>query len=103
MEALPTADVEAKLRTLTTVDYNNHNWSWLLDPNRPFEPPIIPKLLASTKIQPVYRPEEPAQEGILSTVNLGKSRLSGRSVTTKEKRAHPGNIVFETKVAFKLK
>ena len=48
-EALLTANVEAKLRRLTTIDYNHHNWSWLLDPNRPPELPVTPKMPASVR------------------------------------------------------
>ena len=85
---LPTADIEAKLRRLTAIDYSNRNWSWLLDPNRPPKTPVILKVPASGKIQSVSEAEEPAQEEILSTVDLGKSRVSGRTVPTKDKRAH---------------
>jgi len=42
--SLPTADVEAKLRKLTTINYDCRNWSWLLDPNRPPVPPVIPRV-----------------------------------------------------------
>ena len=60
--ALPPADIEAKLRKLTTINYNCRNWSWLLDPNRPSVPPVIPKVPASGKSQPVPEPVEPARE-----------------------------------------
>ena len=80
---LPTADIEAKLRRLTPVNCNNHNWSWLLDLKRPLETPVIPKVLALSMIQPASEPEEPAREGILPTVDLGKSRVSGRIIPTK--------------------
>ena len=46
---LSTANVEAKLRKLTTINYNNRNWNWLLDPNRPLEPPVIPRVPALGK------------------------------------------------------
>ena len=84
--ALPTADVQTKLRRLTAVNYNNCNWSWLLDLNRPPEPPVTRKVLASSKIHPAFEPEEHAQAGVLSTTDLGKSRVSGRTVPTKGKR-----------------
>ena len=48
---LPTADVEAKLRRLTTVNFNNHNWSWLLNLNILPVPPVIPRVPASGKGQ----------------------------------------------------
>ena len=70
--ALPTTDVKVKLRRLTAVNYNNDNWSWLLDPNKPPEPPVLPKKSSSSKIRTASEPEEPAREGILSTVDLGK-------------------------------
>ena len=41
---LPTADAKAKLRRLTTINYNNRNWRWLLL-TRPSEPPVIPRQL----------------------------------------------------------
>ena len=86
--ALPTVDIEAKLRRLTAIDYSNRNWSWLLYPNRPPEPLVIPKVSASSKIQPTPEPEELAQERVLTTVDLGKSRVSGRMIPTKRNRAH---------------
>ena len=72
---------------LPAVNYNNRSWSWLLDPNMPPEPPVIPKVSASSKIQPASELEEPARERILLIVNLEKSRVSGWTVPAKEKRA----------------
>ena len=46
---LPTADVEVKLRKLTTIDFNNRNWSWLLNWNRPPALPVILRVLTSGK------------------------------------------------------
>jgi len=67
------------MRRLTTINYNNRNCSWLLDPNRPLEPPrVILKVVVSGKIQSSSKPEEPARE----------SRDSGHMVLTKGKRAH---------------
>ena len=54
----------------------------------PLETPVIPKVPASDKIQLASEPEEPVFEGVLSTVDLGKSRVSRRMVPTKGKRAH---------------
>ena len=87
---LLTADVEVKLRRLTAIDYNSHNWSWLLDPNKPLEPPVIPKVPTSSKIQTAFEPEELAQEGVLLTVDLGKSRVLGRMDSTKRRGLTPG-------------
>ena len=56
---LPTADAEAMLRSLTVIDYNNRNWSWLLDPNMSPKPPVILKVPSSNKIQAASKPEEP--------------------------------------------
>ena len=63
MGTLPTADVKVKLRRLTTINYNNRNWSWLIDPNKPLEPLVIPKVPALGKIQSASKTKEPAREG----------------------------------------
>ena len=34
---------------LFQIDYDLYNWSWLLDPNRPFVPPVIPRPSASVR------------------------------------------------------
>ena len=59
---LPTVDVEAKLRKLTAIDFNSHNWSWLLNPNRPSVPLVILRVPSSGKSQLAPEPEEPARE-----------------------------------------
>ena len=36
-----TAEIELKLLELPVVDYDRHNWSRLLDPNRTHLPPVL--------------------------------------------------------------
>ena len=67
--AFPTVDVEAKLRRLMAINYNNRNWSWLLDPNRPPESPVILKVSTLSKILFAFDPEVPAQEVMLLTID----------------------------------
>ena len=58
----PTTNVEVKLREMTTIDFNNHNWSWLLNPNRPHVLPVVPRVYASSNGQLVPKPEGFVQE-----------------------------------------
>ena len=53
---LPSADIEAKLQKWTVINYDHGNWSWLLDPNRHPVPPVLPRVPAPAKNQPVVDP-----------------------------------------------
>ena len=70
------ADIEAKLQRLTTVDYDHKNLSWLLDPSRPLKPSAILRVPALSKNQ------------------LGRPRFPGHVVSAKRKRAQrsPHNL-----------
>jgi len=37
-------EVKAQALKLYEIPYNKYNWSWLLNMNRPAEPPAIPRL-----------------------------------------------------------
>ena len=96
---LPAADVEAKLRKLTTVDFNNRNWSWLLNSNRPSVPLVILRVPATGKGQLAPKPEKSVQKesnsdseteestrGVSQTVvNPGKPRVLGEMVPDKKR------------------
>ena len=47
-----TVKIELKLQELTTVDYDHHNWSWLLNPNMTHVPPVLPKAPVSVESPP---------------------------------------------------
>jgi len=68
-----TAEIELKLQELVAVDYDNRNWSWLLDPKRTTMPPVLPKAPDSAK-KPL-------------AVVIERPRFSGRVVLVKRKRA----------------
>jgi len=55
--AVSTADIEAKLRKLMSIDYERHNWSWLLDLNIPPVPLVLPRVGALGKRQLAPEPE----------------------------------------------
>ena len=55
--ALPITDIEAKLRKLTSIDYDHRNWSWLLDLKIPPVPLVVPRVGALDKRQPAHKPE----------------------------------------------
>ena len=88
---LPSADVEAKLKKLTIIDFKSHNWSWLLNPNKPPVLSGVQRVPVSGKRQLASEPEEPVREENNSasatgeptqgvgqpTVNLGKPRAPG--------------------------
>ena len=38
---LLSVNIVAKLKKLTTIDFNSRNWSWLLNLNRPPVPPRV--------------------------------------------------------------
>jgi len=83
---LLTVDTEAKLQKLMTIDRNYHNWSWLLDPNRPHVSPVLPKVPTPGKNQSVAELGFPSSEKSPLPVDLARSRVPGRVVPTKEKR-----------------
>ena len=98
---LPTANVEAKLRKLTVVNFSNRNWSWLLNLNRPLVPLIILRVSGSGKGQLALEPDEFVQEesnpdseteestrGVSQPViNHGKSKVRGGMDPDKKTRA----------------
>ena len=59
---MPTTDVEANLRKLTAIDFNNCNLSWLLNPDRPAVLPVIPRVPTLGKGQLAPELEESVQE-----------------------------------------
>ena len=38
-----------RAKKLYQIEYDKYNWSWLLDPNKPDEPHVIPRDETSTK------------------------------------------------------
>ena len=63
-----TANVEAKFRKLITVNFNNRNWNWLLNPGRPLVLPIILRVPTSGKDELTPKLEESVQEGAILTL-----------------------------------
>jgi len=93
---LPSADVEANLKKSTAIDFNSHDWSWLLNPNRPLILPSVQRVHVSCKSQLAPEPEETTREENISasdtrestqravqpTVSLRKPRLPGGRLPT---------------------
>jgi len=113
---LRTADGEAKLRKLTTVDFNNHNWSWLLNSDIPLVPLVIQRVPASGKVKLAPESEKSVQEESNSdceteestrvasqpVVNPGKRRVRGEMVPNKKKRAPAQSSRFPQPGAYAL-
>ena len=68
---LPSADVEAKLKKLTAINFNSCNWIWVLNPNKPPILPSVQRVLASGKSQLAPDPRRLLRKRIVLTPRQG--------------------------------